>query len=162
MRAFIFLFLTFFLSLNFSFTHARSAESEQTLNEFYQKVWSPYCKGNSLLECPSGQAEELRDELGKRYEAGASLDDLRVFLKGIYGDQVRMEPENNLRGLLAYLIPWLAFIFVAVGLYFYWQKRIRPRKKSVEKARASEMNSKHEASSANQKEIEEELRERLS
>lgn len=162
MRAYIFLILTFFFSLNTPVTYARSAESEQTLNEFYQKVWSPYCKGNSLLECPSSQAEELRDELGKRYEAGASLDELRVFLKQLYGDQVRMEPENNLRGLLAYLIPWLAFMFVAVGLYFYWQKRIRPRKKSSQQTETKKPGSASQTSNENQKEIEEELRERLS
>lgn len=140
-----------------------SAQQYPELKEFYQRVWSPYCKGNSLLECPSGQAEKLRDELRRQYESGKNLNQLEKYLEAQYGNQVRMEPKPSARGALAYLIPGFLFIFVCTGLALYWRKRLKPEQpsSSSEKSPTSgEANTKSKQDAVSK--IEEELKERLS
>jgi cytochrome c-type biogenesis protein CcmH/NrfF len=106
------------------------AADTQDLKLFYQRVWSPYCKGNSLLECPSGSAEALREDLRVQFENGASFEELEAYLISKYGSQVKMLPESNRRGSLAYWIPWIAFLFVLWGLGLFWKDRVRRRKNS--------------------------------
>jgi len=151
------------LCLSFSATISPGLSSDnpdEKINKFYQRVWSPYCRGNSLLECPSSQAEELRETLKSRYRAGQSMEDLEAFLKAKYGDQVRMEPPQTLRGSLAYFIPWVAFVIVLIFLGIYWRKRIKPTQ-NVEMATSS-ANEESKSFSAIEKQIQDELEERLS
>ena len=98
---------------------------EKPLTTFFSDVWSPYCKGNSLLDCPSGKAEELRKDLRERYQAGASIDDLRVILNERYGDQIKMEPPSGFRGKLSYLLPWAAFLIAIGGIILFWRRKSR-------------------------------------
>ncbi len=91
-----------------------------------KNIWSPYCKGISLLECPSSRAEELRDSIRSEWEAGKSVADIKVQLRSSYGNQLRMEPETSLRGQLAYAIPWIAFLMTSILVGIYWRKRTKP------------------------------------
>lgn len=161
MRKFLLAFGSLILFIGvFSSSFAASDNPDEKINEFYQRVWSPYCPGNSLLECPSSQAEELREELKRRYQAGQSMTELENFLKSTYGDRVRMEPPKTFRGSLAYFIPWLAFLIVLIFLAFYWKKRIRPLKKIKTNTEAPAQQNPHQTEI--EKQIEEELQERLS
>ncbi|PIR22433.1 MAG: hypothetical protein COV44_08025 [Deltaproteobacteria bacterium CG11_big_fil_rev_8_21_14_0_20_45_16] len=98
---------------------------EDVLNTFFSDVWSPYCKGNSLLDCPSGKAEELRKDLRERYHAGDSIDELRIILNNRYGDQIKMEPASDFRGKLSYLLPWAAFLVAIGGVILFWRRKSR-------------------------------------
>lgn len=129
----------------------------QELNEFFQRVWSPYCKGNSLLECPSGAAIELRDELKSMYLNGASLEELELALKKEYGDRVQMEPPFSWRGQLAYLLPWLAFFIALFGIFMFWKKRT----KSMNQSLPADPIAKKPANSDALKRLEDELAERM-
>lgn len=119
MKAFIILF-----ALLVSLLQPLTAD-EQSLQRFYGEIWSPYCRGNSLLECPSGQAEDLRQKIRQQYEAGRPLDEIKASLEQTYGGKLTMKPEEGFRGSLAYSIPWIAFILVALVLIVYWMKRVR-------------------------------------
>lgn len=154
-----------FLALSFGLGFSQVLHSDtQELKDFYQRVWSPYCKGNSLLECPSGLAEDLRDELRKRYQGGASLADLELYLVERYGNQIKMLPEKGERGMRAYWIPWLLVFFTLWGLALFWRKRIR--KPNSEKSSAgleSNSSQEHDSKKSHLKsDLEAELRERLS
>lgn len=75
------------------------------------------------MECPSGQAQELRDQLTEMYDQGASFDELTAALKAQYGDQVYMLPDQEDRGRLAYFIPWLVFFVACLVTFVFWAKR---------------------------------------
>lgn len=151
--------LSFVLSSAFLLSFDVSTPRDpQELQAFFQRVWSPYCKGNSLLECPSGQAIELRDTLKAAYEGGASFVELEAQLKQMYGDQIYMEPPSNWRGQLAYTLPWIAFFIVVTGLFFFWKKRTRD---PLSQQPATPNSSRPIADSEELRRIEEEIQERL-
>ncbi len=100
-------------------------QDEQALQKFYSEIWSPYCKGNSLLECPSGQATELRDRIRQAREAGMSFDQIKADLEVEYGKSLSMTPQVGARGRMAYWIPWIALFAIFGVLAWYWKSRIR-------------------------------------
>jgi cytochrome c-type biogenesis protein CcmH/NrfF len=91
-----------------------------------KEIWSPYCKGVSLLECPSSQAEKLREEIYIRTGAGESVDAVVVDINERYGNILRMSPDFSGREGLAYWLPWIFFLIVGVGGVLWWlKKRVR-------------------------------------
>lgn len=98
---------------------------DQALQKFYSDIWSPYCKGNSLQECPSGQAEALRQKIREAHARGESFESIRKRLEQEYQKPLRMLPEANFRGKLAYSIPWIALLGIVLALFAYWKTRIR-------------------------------------
>jgi len=93
------------------------------------QLWSPYCKGVSLLECPSSQAEKLRDEIRVLLETGQSTEQVVTQILSQHGELLRMQPNRTGREALAYWIPWATFILVALFVIAYWMKRVRKFRK---------------------------------
>jgi cytochrome c-type biogenesis protein CcmH/NrfF len=73
------------------------------------EVMSPYCPGRSLSDCPSPQAAELREWIVEQENAGVSRSEVEQELYRVFGDQLRQAPRAEGMGLVAYLIPALAF-----------------------------------------------------
>ncbi|MGA0162636.1 MAG: cytochrome c-type biogenesis protein [Bdellovibrionota bacterium] len=112
----------------------------EDLNDLMKNIWSPYCKGISLLECPSSKAEELRDSIRVEFESGKSIAEIKASLRSRYGNQLRMEPETQGRGQLAYMIPWIAFLIAAILIAIYWRKRTKPVSSSLTNEKSAESN----------------------
>ncbi len=92
-----------------------------------KNIWSPYCKGISLLECPSSQAEELRNEVYERIRNGENFKKIYVDLQSRYGEGVlRMSPDSSGREGLSYWIPWVLIFAAALFVGLFW--KFRPRK----------------------------------
>ena len=131
--------------------HAADVTNDQTIQKFLSETWSPYCKGNSLLDCPSSQAEELRQSIRHQYEQGKSLDEIKVELEKVYGDKLKMTPDSNWRGELAYVLPWLAFCLCIGAVILFWRrKKKNPSLKVINPSTAT-------SSSTIEKEIQERL-----
>lgn len=121
-------------------------EEEVELNQFMGNVWSPYCKGISLLECPSGQAEDLRKQVRQLHQEGASIDEIQGALRAEYGNEIRMTPPDQGRGNLAYSLPWIAFILVCIFVAIYWSRRGRkPKEKKLQQDVSTEERQKIES-----------------
>lgn len=157
-----FLIISLFVVPSFQPSLAQTRD-QQALHEFFERVWSPYCKGNSLLECPSSTAIELRRQLKQEYDAGASFEELELMLKERYGDQVHMEPPASFRGSLAYWLPWALFFAALFGLFLFWKKRTKSFLSTEDPNHAAEAESfsSSEFSSEELKKIEDEVNERL-
>lgn len=86
---------------------------DREATNLYQQVFSPFCPGRSLNDCPSSKAGELKDEMRAELEAGKSPEVIlnEVFKK--YGDQYRAVPQFSGVGVLVWLVP---IGFVAIGL----------------------------------------------
>ncbi len=118
------LLVAFFLTLT-----AQEAGLHSESTELFRKIWSPYCKGVSLLECPSGQAQQLRDELRDRLSKGETSEDLMRELYSRYGSTtLQMEPPSTWQGKLSYLAPWIALFLMAFALGATWILRRKNRK----------------------------------
>lgn len=91
----------------------RSEALDRQATTIYQQVFSPFCPGRSLNDCPSSKAGELKDEMRAELEAGKSPEVIlnEVFQK--YGDQYRAVPQFSGVGVLVWLVP---IGFVAIGL----------------------------------------------
>jgi cytochrome c-type biogenesis protein CcmH/NrfF len=91
----------------------RSEALDREATNLYQQVFSPFCPGRSLNDCPSSKAGELKDEMRAELEAGKSPEVIlnEVFQK--YGDQYRAVPQFSGVGVLVWLVP---IGFVAIGL----------------------------------------------
>jgi len=109
----------------FVIANAPQTAEDQVLQKFFTDIWSPYCKANSLQECPSGQAEDLRQRIREAHAKGESFESIRRRLEQEYQKPLRMMPEANWRGKLAYSIPWVAILAIVIALFAYWKSRIR-------------------------------------
>lgn len=140
--------------LLFIFLIFATAARADDAGDILKHVWSPYCKGVSLLECPSGKAEELREEVFARLAAGETKESILDDLYERYGPEIRMNPKGSGREALAYYLPY-AF-FAAALLLILWVIFIR-RKQVASKGPAPQQ----KIDSHLQKQILEDLDERL-
>jgi len=119
------------LALIFTMLVSLSPQQEDA-SKFMREIWSPYCKGNSLLECPSSKAEELREEIYDRMQRGENRETIMKALQERYGNTLSMTPSHQGREGWAHRLPW---IFTGLGVIFvaiFWLTRT---KKSVERAK---------------------------
>jgi cytochrome c-type biogenesis protein CcmH len=88
---------------------AAAAEPPYAL-ELYNGLMSPYCPGRTLMDCPSGQAAELRDWIAAQEQAGRSRQEVEDELYAKYGDVILQAPRAEGFGLAAYVLPVVAFL----------------------------------------------------
>jgi cytochrome c-type biogenesis protein CcmH len=93
----------------------RSEALDREATNIYQQVFSPFCPGRSLNDCPSSKAAELKDEMRAELEAGKSPEVIlqEVFQK--YGDQYRAVPPFAGVGMLVWLVP-IGFVVIGLGI----------------------------------------------
>lgn len=91
----------------------RSASVEKEATGLYQGVMSPFCAGRSLNDCPSSKAQELKDEMRARLEAGESRDVILEDVIARYGEQYRAVPLFAGFGIFVWVVP---VGFVLLGL----------------------------------------------
>lgn len=81
--------------------------------EMYQQVFSPFCPGRSLNDCPSSKAQELKAEMRQKLEQGTAPE---IILEGVFaqfGDKYRAVPVFEGFGRMVWIAP---FGFVVIGL----------------------------------------------
>lgn len=91
----------------------KEAALEKKAHELYQQVLSPFCPGRSLNDCPSSKAQELKDELRDRLQAGESQETILQDVFARFGDQYRAVPIFAGVGVFVWLVP---IGFVLFGL----------------------------------------------
>ncbi len=87
----------------------RDIEAEtQTISD---SIMSPFCPGRTLSACPSGQAKDLRTEIGGWLNQGYTEDAVYNLLRTRYGESVTGVPEGSGFGLLGWVAPGLFLLF---------------------------------------------------
>jgi cytochrome c-type biogenesis protein CcmH/NrfF len=74
-----------------------------------REVMSPYCPGRALSDCPSPQAAEVREWIVEQEQAGVPRSEVEQELFRVFGDQLLQAPRAEGMGLMAYVIPAVAF-----------------------------------------------------
>src|ERR1700757_3792792 len=59
------------------------------------QVWSPYCPGRLLIDCPTKQADDLRAEISRRLAAGQSADDVMRWIRLNFGNEAIARPSGR-------------------------------------------------------------------
>ena len=86
--------------------------------ELAKQVMSPFCPGLALSECPSPQADQLRQWIIAQEQAGAGRAETEQRLYEVWGDQLRHSPRAQGIGILAYAVPGAAILLggaIALG-----------------------------------------------
>jgi cytochrome c-type biogenesis protein CcmH len=130
MRVVLIIFIAFALQISASqiaalqiSTSAFAKSPTEDPHELFKQIWSPYCKGVSLLECPSSQAQQLREEIITRMNNGESSAELLKELNTEFGDRLRMAPKTEGREGLAYWVPWILVGLGILSIFAFRRKR---------------------------------------
>lgn len=108
---------------------AHADERTQALDkqsyEMYQQVFSPFCPGRSLNDCPSSKAHELKMEMRTKLEQGVPEKQIlsEVFEK--FGDKYRAVPIFEGIGRWVWLAPigFLLFGFATIAAVVFRPKK---------------------------------------
>ena len=100
---------------------ARADEAPYSM-ELWNGLMSPYCPGRTLMDCPSGQATELRDWIAEQEQAGRSKQEVEDELYAQFGDVILQAPKAQGFGIAAYLLPILA-LFAGGGIVWVFLRR---------------------------------------
>jgi cytochrome c-type biogenesis protein CcmH len=87
---------------------------------------SPVTPGHTLDMCPSGEAMALRDTVLTMATAGMTADRIVETVIARRGEQMRIVPEHNGTGLLAWIAPPVVLL-VGGGLLLGKMRRMRGR-----------------------------------
>ena len=101
---------------------AQSTVAERT-REVASQVWSPYCPGRVLTECPTRQSQELRAEIADRLRSGQTTDEVLEWYAANYGTERLATPPSGVRGLTVWLVPAAAVLAGAVLLFGILRRR---------------------------------------
>lgn len=98
-----------------SLAHAdeRSERLDKEATTLYQQVFSPFCPGRSLNDCPSSKAGELKDEMRAQLESGTPSEAVLQSVIDKYGEQYRAVPRFAGVGIFVWIVP---LGFVLIGL----------------------------------------------
>jgi cytochrome c-type biogenesis protein CcmH len=99
--------------VSFGLAEEQAAAIEKRATALYQEIMSPFCAGRSLNDCPSSKAQELKDEMKLRLEAGESPDVIREDVIARFGEQYRAVPVFAGFGVFVWIVP---VGFVVLGL----------------------------------------------
>ena len=91
----------------------RSQKLDKQAYELYQQVFSPFCPGRSLNDCPSSRAHELKLEMRQKLEDGVPPQTVLEEVFARFGDQYRAVPSYSGVGKLVW---WVPLGFVCLGL----------------------------------------------
>lgn len=129
------------VALALSIAAPASAAPEDVANRISAEIMSPYCPGVTLHDCPSPEADALRERIRARAAAGWSDDRIMDELVAQYGDSIRAVPPADGGGIAAWLVPGLvalAGLGTAATLARRWTRaRERDREREDLEARRS-------------------------
>jgi hypothetical protein len=77
--------------------HAEAPIPKPWHYDAWNSLMSPYCPGRTLMDCPSGEAGELREWIADQESAGRSREEVEEQLYAEFGDVILQAPRA--RGL---------------------------------------------------------------
>jgi cytochrome c-type biogenesis protein CcmH len=89
------------------------------------ELMSPFCPGRTLAACPSDKAAELRQWILLQEAAGATREEVVTALEARYGEVIRSSPEAEGWGLAAWLLPGVALLVGALGVWAMLRRMTR-------------------------------------
>jgi cytochrome c-type biogenesis protein CcmH len=92
------------------------AEIDTRTEEISKTLRCVVCQNQSIYDSNAPLAEDMRNLVRKRVEAGDSNDEAREYLRARYGDYVLMSPPLQMNTILLWTGP---LFLVAIGLIWF-------------------------------------------
>ncbi|NOZ69128.1 MAG: hypothetical protein GXP46_07765 [Deferribacteres bacterium] len=97
------------------------------LEEVTDLIMSPGCNYTyTLTNCPSAQAEQMRELIKDRLRKGESKEEILSYFEKVYGTKILAQPSKKGFYFVAWWFPYFLMldIFIVVGIFlFLWRKR---------------------------------------
>jgi cytochrome c-type biogenesis protein CcmH len=100
------------------------AEEAPYSMELWNGLMSPYCPGRTLMDCPSGQATELRDWIAEQEQAGRSKQEVEDELYAQFGDVILQTPRAQGFGIAAYVLPVVALFAGGAIVWVFLRRQV--------------------------------------
>ena len=110
---------------------------EEQVRQLAAELRCPVCQGLSVADSPSKMANQMRDLVRERLEAGESPEAVKAYFVERYGEWILLAPKKEGFNLLVWVLPFLGLGGGAVGLFFVlrrWRHRTPTAPASVDPA----------------------------
>lgn len=97
------------------------AEDQEPRWMFFE-VMSPYCPGRALADCPTQQAEDLRDKMLEQVKAGKQPKEVIEEVIKTLGEDYRAKPKSEGFGIFAWAVPGMFLLFGAIMIFIWGRK----------------------------------------
>lgn len=97
-----------------------------TAQEVSREVMSPACPGRLLIDCTSGEADQLRELIRQKIAQGQTKEQIINYLVEVYGVTILASPPKSGFYLAAWTLPFLALLYGALALLLVlkiWARR---------------------------------------
>ena len=98
---------------------AQPDDIDAQAQRIFTSIMSPYCPGLLLADCPSPAAFTLRLEVRERLKAGEPPAMIERDLYNRFGEVLRAVPEPERWGLVAWIMPAVAFALSLVAMLWF-------------------------------------------
>lgn len=92
-------------------------ELEAKVREVAGKLRCPTCRALSVLDSPSGMAQEMRNLVREQLQAGKTKDEVLAYFVDRYGEWILLEPKAEGFNWTVWLLP---IFLLAGGVAFVW------------------------------------------
>ena len=103
-----------------------AASLEKQVQQVAAELRCPVCQGLSVADSPSQMANQMRDLIRERLEAGESPEAVKAYFVERYGEWILLAPKKEGLNLLVWLFPFLGLAGGTVGLLLVlrrWKQR---------------------------------------
>jgi cytochrome c-type biogenesis protein CcmH len=100
------------------------APQEARAQRVFEIVFSPFCPGRLLRDCPTSKAHDLKEEIRLFISQGKNDTEIINALVERYGNSIKALPEGHGFGLVAWVTPFL-FVFIGIVLLALWLRRTK-------------------------------------
>lgn len=102
--------------------HTSLVAEDQEPRWMFFEVMSPYCPGRALADCPTEQADILRNKMLDEVKSGRKPRDVIEEVIRSLGEDFRAKPKSEGFGILAWAVPGL-FVILGLVMIFAWVRR---------------------------------------
>jgi len=130
--------ICFLISLVMVAPRAFGASSvEEDVRQISAELRCPVCQGLSVADSPSRMADQMRDLIRERLEAGESPEAVKAYFVERYGEWILLAPRREGFNLLVWVLPFLGLAGGAAALLMVlrrWKNHPAPASTSVDPA----------------------------
>lgn len=94
--------------------HSTPTGRAQQVQQIAAGLHCPICKDLSVADSPAPLAQQMRQEIAQKIDAGQSADEIRASFVAAYGDSVLMTPPRHGLGQAAYFLPLVVMAFAVL------------------------------------------------
>jgi len=95
-----------------------ASTNEERVQEISRTIKCPECRGETVAESNSGLSQQIRVEIAKKVQSGATDDQIRADIGGLYNNAVLLTPESSGVAGLVWIIPVVALVAALAALAF--------------------------------------------